>query len=224
MKLRYLGHSAFLITTNEGLDILIDPYLDRNPLAPIKSTQIKADYIVLTHAHGDHLGDALHIAKMGATTFICVSELASLISKRGHKVHAMQIGGAFNFPFGRLKLVPAMHGSMTPEGQYGGLAAGVLMQIDGKTIYHSGDTGIFGDMQLIGQMNHIDIALLPIGGNYTMDATDALWALDLLLPDLTIPMHYNTFEVIQADAEGFARQAAIKGYKVRVLQPGQLLE
>lgn len=224
MKLQYLGHSAFRLISADDTHILIDPFLDKNPLAPIKSDQIKADYIILTHAHGDHFGDALKIGKMGQTTFICVSELASLISKRGHKVHAMQIGGAFQFSFGRLKLVPAWHGSMTPDGQYAGMAAGVVLNLDGKCIYHCGDTGIFGDMKLIGEMNPVDYLLIPIGGNYTMDTADALYAVKLINPQCSIPMHFNTFEVIKTDPTDFANQAASFGQKVIILQPGQWLE
>ncbi len=221
MRLQYLGHSAFRIVTNGGKSILIDPFVDRNPLATLRSEQLSADYIVLTHAHGDHLGDTLSIARKGSTTIVGVGELMSMFAEKGHKTHSLQIGGSFNFDFGRLKLVPALHGSLTPDGRYAGLAASVLLSIEGKNIYHCGDTGIFGDMKLIGEMNPIDLVLIPIGGNYTMDIADALWALDLIKPKLSIPMHYNTFPLIKADPEEFAKLAEKKGYQVEVMQIGQ---
>lgn len=224
MKLQFLGHSAFRIVTDNNTVIIIDPYLDNNPLAPIKSAEIKADYIILTHAHGDHCADAMKIAKMGHTTFICVSELANYLSKKGYQTHAMQIGGAFSFPFGRVKLVQALHGSMTPDGLYAGLAAGVILTIDGQCIYHCGDTGLFGDMKLIGDMNAINYLLIPIGGNYTMDIPDAVEAVKMLRPQCAIPMHYNTFEVIKADPQVFKNLLEELGYKAVILAPGELLE
>lgn len=224
MKLQFLGHSAFRILTDDNLALIIDPFLDNNPLAPVKSGEISADYIILTHAHGDHLGDAFKIAKKGHTTFICVSELASYLSQKGYKTHGMQIGGAFTFPFGRVKLVQALHGSMTPEGLYGGLAAGVVLNIDGKCIYHCGDTGIFGDMKLIGEMDAIDYLLIPIGGNYTMDIDDAVQAVKMIRPRCAIPMHYNTFEMIKADPQKFKILLAERGYEAIILTPGDFLE
>jgi L-ascorbate metabolism protein UlaG (beta-lactamase superfamily) len=220
MKLRYLGHSAFQIVSSSGTEIVIDPFLDNNPLAPFKSHQVSADYIIITHAHGDHIGDALKIAETGKTTFVCVSELAGMLANQGHKTHAMQIGGAFTFSFGRLKLVPALHGSMTPDGRYAGLAAGVVLSIDGKCIYHCGDTGLFGDMRLIGEMFDVDYMLVPIGGNYTMDIGDAIYAVRMINPKIAIPMHYNTFDLIRADPESFAKQVKEHGYSTQVLSPG----
>lgn len=224
MKLQFLGHSAFRIVANSGAVIIIDPYLDNNPLAPVKSSEISADYIILTHAHGDHCGDAFKIAKMGHTVFICVSELANYISKKGYKTHAMQIGGAFEFPFGLVKLVQALHGSMTPDGLYAGLAAGVVMNIDGQCIYHCGDTGLFGDMKLIGEMHKVDYLLVPIGGNYTMDISDAAQAVKMIQPRCAIPMHYNTFEIIKADPQVFQSRLAELGYQAVILAPGDSLE
>lgn len=222
MKLTFLGHSAYQIITDKGERILIDPFLDRNPLAAVKAGDVKADWIILTHAHGDHLGDAEKIAR-GDTTIICVSELASYLAKRGKKVHAMQIGGAHDFPFGRVKLTMALHGSMTPDGQYGGLAAGVILQIGETTLYHTGDTGIFGDMKLIGEMHRIDCLMIPIGGNYTMDSADAAMATAWLKPALVIPMHYDTFEVIRTDPQVFAGIVEAQGIACRILQPGEAL-
>lgn len=221
MKLIYLGHSAFYLENSSGTSILIDPFLDKNPLSPIKAKQVYADYIILTHAHGDHLGDAYAIADMNSTVIICVSELASIIAKRGYKVHAMQIGGACDFSFGRVKLTMALHGSCTPEGEYAGLAAGLILNIDDVTLYHCGDTGIFGDMKLIGEMHKIDYLLVPIGGNYTMDINDAVLAAKMINPAVAIPMHYNTFDAIKANPEEFVAKLEENGILGQVLQAGE---
>lgn len=224
MKLRYFGHSAFALEDERGKVILIDPYLDQNPLSLVKSLDVRADYIVLTHAHGDHLGDAFAIAKRTEPLFICVAELAKYVSAKGFRAHSMQIGGAHDFDFGKLKLTIAQHGSMTPEGQYAGLAAGVLLFIDGKCIYHTGDTGLFLDMKLIGEMNDIDCMLLPIGDNYTMGIRDAVKALEFVRPKLAIPMHYNTFDVIKTDPREFQIQAQSLGIKCLIMNPGEEIE
>ena len=163
MKLKYFSHSAFQITTKNGEKILIDPFLDGNPTSPVKSDDVSADYIVLTHAHGDHIGDTFKIAKKSDSTVIAVNELANYCAEKGAKAHNMHIGGAYNFPFGKVKFTIAHHGSQTPDGQYAGEPAGVLLTIDGKTVYHTGDTGLFYDMKLIGEMNPVDYMLVPIG-------------------------------------------------------------
>jgi len=221
MKLLYLGHSAFQLTSAQGIRLVIDPFVDNNPLAPIKAKDLKADYILLSHAHGDHCGDALRIAEKGKSTIIAVSELASYFSQSGHKTHPMQIGGAYDFEFGRVKLTRAEHGSMTPDGRYGGLAAGFVLTIDGICIYHAGDTGIFGDMKLIGELDRIDYFLVPIGGNYTMDIQDAAIATSWINPKYAIPMHYNTFPLIKADPEELRKALRDCETQVLVLKPGQ---
>ena len=223
MKLLYLGHSAFQLTSAQGIRLVIDPFMDNNPLAPIKAKDLKADYILLSHAHGDHCGDALKIAEKGRSTIIAVSELASYFSQSGHKTHPMQIGGAHNFEFGRVKLTRAEHGSMTPDGRYGGLAAGFVLTIDGICIYHAGDTGIFGDMKLIGELDRIDYFLVPIGGNYTMDIQDAAIATSWINPKYAIPMHYNTFPVIRTVPQEFVARLEARGYKGRVMEIGEKL-
>ena len=196
MKLRYFSHSACQITTNSGLKILIDPFLDNNPTSPVKSADVDADFIVLTHAHGDHIGDSFAIAKRCNSKFIAVFELANYIESKGFNAHPMHIGGSRAFEFGKLKFTMAMHGTVTPEGSYAGLAAGVILSIDGKNLYHTGDTGLFYDMKLIGEMNPIDYMLLPIGDNFTMGIDDAVKAVELANPKCAIPIHYNTFPVI----------------------------
>ncbi len=220
MQLRFLGHSAFEVKSSGGQTILIDPYLDGNPLAAVKSDQITADFIVVTHAHGDHLGDALKIARRCGSLLICVYELGSYLASKGFQTHNMHIGGAHDFAFGRAKLTIAWHGSQTPEGQYAGPAAGVMLWVDGSCIYHTGDTGLFYDMKLIGELNRVDYLLLPIGDNYTMGIDDAVKAVELVRPRVAIPMHYNTFGLIEADPEVFADKVRALGRECLVLQPG----
>ena len=221
MKLRYFSHSSFQITTDAGKVLLIDPFLDDNPTSPVRSENVVADYIILTHAHGDHVGDAFKIAQRTDPLFICVNELANYCAGKGFRAHNMHIGGAHLFEFGRLKFTIAHHGSMTPDNTYGGEPAGVLLTIDGKTIYHTGDTGLFYDMKLIGEMTSIDYMLLPIGDNFTMGIDDAVKAVELANPDVAIPMHYNTFPVIKADPKIFAEKVIKNGFKAQVMEFGQ---
>jgi len=221
MKLRYFSHSSFQITTDSGLVLLIDPFLDDNPTSPVTSDEVTADFIVLTHAHGDHLGDAFKIAKRSDPLFICVNELATYCSEKGFRAHNMHIGGSYDFDFGTLKFTIAHHGSVTPDGTYGGEPAGVVLTIDGKTVYHTGDTGLFYDMKLIGEMTPLDYMLLPIGDNFTMGIPDAVKAVELAAPGCAIPMHYNTFEVIEADPEVFKALVETAGMKAVVMQFGE---
>lgn len=219
MKLSYFGHSAFGFTTDSGTRLLIDPYLDDNPLCPVKANQVEAEYIVITHAHSDHLGDTLKIARSD-TTVICVAELAGYLREKKLKTHAMQIGGEHSFDFGSLRLVSALHGSMTPDGRYAGLAAGAIITMDGICLYHMGDTGIFGDLKLIGERHKIDCLLIPIGGNYTMDPVDAALAASWIKPELAIPMHFNTFPLIKQDPTRFAELCKKHGIKTKIMEPG----
>ncbi len=224
MKLKYFGHSAFQIKTIMGQTILIDPFLDDNPVSPVKSKDVTADFIILTHGHGDHVGDALKIAKKSNPLFICVNELAEWVKSKGFNAHNMHIGGAHNFNFGRVKFTIAHHGSLTPDNQYAGEASGVLITIEEKTIYHTGDTGLFYDMKLIGEMNPINYMLLPIGDNYTMGVEDAVKAVELARPKMAIPMHFNTFPVIKSDPDKFKKSVEEKGFKCRVLNFGEEIE
>ncbi|MGC9361334.1 MAG: metal-dependent hydrolase [Candidatus Syntrophosphaera sp.] len=220
MKLRFFGHSAFEIKTDDGHTILIDPYLDGNPVATVGSDKVEADFIVPTHAHGDHLGDTIKIAERCGSLVICVAELAGYLSGKGLKTHAMQVGGAHEFPFGKLKFTPAWHGSMTPDGHYAGPAAGVLLWIDDVCVYHAGDTGLFYDMRLIGEMHDVDYMMVPIGDNYTMGIDDAVRAVEYVQPKNVIPMHYNTWPVIKADPQLFASKIEAMGIKCLLLSPG----
>lgn len=220
MKITYYGHSAFGFELDDGTRIMIDPFISGNPDCPASVEDLKADYIIITHAHGDHVGDTFRIADKAHTQIIAVTELGGIIAKMGYRTHGIQIGGAFNFPFGRVKLTMALHGSVTDEGQYAGLASGVLLTVDDTTIYHTGDTGLFGDMKLIGEMNDIDYLMVPIGGYYTMDIEDALKAVEFVQPRIVIPMHYNTFPRIKADPEQFCARVKAKGFDCMVLKAG----
>jgi len=224
MKLRYFSHAAFQITTDNGKVILIDPFLDNNPTSPVKSDDVNADYIILSHAHGDHLGDTVKIGQRCSSTVICVDELANYLEAQGLSVHNMHIGGGHDFDFGRVKFTIAHHGSKTPDGEYAGEAAGVIISSGGKNIYHTGDTGLFYDMKLIGELNKIDYMLLPIGDNYTMNIPDAVRAVDYVNPAVAIPMHYNTFPVIKADPNLFKNKVEAEGKNCKVLEYGEEIE
>lgn len=216
MKLKYFGHSAFQITTSDGTIILIDPFITGNPFAKTKAKDLKADFIILSHAHGDHLGDTHQIATKD-TTIICVAELSDILNEQGFSTHPLQIGGGYDFPFGRVDFTTATHGSRTPEGEYAGLAAGIILSADGTTIHHAGDTGLFSDMKLIGERNKIDYYLVPIGGNYTMDIADAALAASWIRPRYAIPMHYNTFPIIKKEPLDFVKEALKYQVEVRVM-------
>ncbi len=224
MKLRYFSHSAFQITTNSNKIILIDPFLDGNPTSPVTSNEIFADYIILTHAHGDHLGDTIKIAQKSNSLVIAVNELANYVSGKGVKAHNMHIGGSYNFEFGKVKFTIAHHGSSTPEGYYAGEPAGILLTIDGITIYHTGDTALFYDMKLIGEMNKIDYMFAPIGDNFTMGIEDAVKSVEFVNPKCVIPIHYNTFSVINSDPQTFKSKVEENGYYAKVLNFGEEIQ
>jgi L-ascorbate metabolism protein UlaG (beta-lactamase superfamily) len=197
MEITYFGHSCFMIR-NGGASIIIDPFYDEKRFAP------KPDFVVATHGHSDHLGHALELCVNGAK-FIGIFELCNYLGSLGEiDAHPMNIGGFFDFGAFRLKLTEATHSSSADGIHEIGRATGVIVEIGGKTIYHAGDTGLFGDMELLGRRHKMDIAMLPIGGNYTMDIDDAVYAARLLKPKVAIPMHYGTFPVIQADPQEFA--------------------
>jgi len=223
VKITYLSHSCFHIK-GEKHSIIIDPFLTNNPLAKVKPDDIKTDAVLVSHAHFDHLGDAVEIAGKNNAPVIGVFEVVNYCLSKGVQGHPMHIGGAWRFPWGRIKLTIAHHASTGDTGTLGN-PCGFIMEIDGKKIYHSGDTGLFFDMKLIGE-EKIDVALLPIGGNFTMDVEDAVKALKLLHPKIAIPMHYNTFDVIKADPQDFAnlvKKSRIKT-KVNILNIGETLE
>jgi L-ascorbate metabolism protein UlaG (beta-lactamase superfamily) len=222
-KLTYYGHSCFLVESG-GFAVIVDPFLTGNPRATVRAEDIACDFIVVTHAHGDHLGDAVPIAKRTGATIITNYEIANHCEKEGAKVHPLHIGGGASFPFGRAKLTQAFHGSSFADGSYGGNPAGVVLRLPDAVVYHAGDTGLFSDMQLIGEEG-LDAALLPIGDNFTMGPDDAVRAVRFLKPKMVVPMHYNTFDVIGTDPQSFRRKAEREaGVRVVVLEPGQSVE
>lgn len=221
-KIIFHGQS-FLEIKTKSHTILIDPFITGNPLCDVKAADVKCDYIILTHAHGDHFGDTIQLAQKNDATVIAMVELADSIEDKV-KSHGMNLGGGYNFDFGRVKLTLAHHSSSTNDGRYMGDPAGILLSVDGKCIYHAGDTALFYDMKLIGEMNKIDIAFLPIGDNFTMGVDDAVKAVEFVNPEMTVPIHYNTFPVIKADANDFKRKVESIGKKCTVLAPGEAIE
>lgn len=207
MKLSWHGQSCLQIITTEGTRILIDPFITGNDFSDLNAEKILADVIILTHAHNDHVGDTEAIAKRTGALIIANVELAAYFAKKGLKTHGMQPGGKYDFEFGRVKMTPAIHSSVYEDasGQLIplGIAAGLLLMIDGVEIYHAGDTALFSDMQLIGQQHEIDYAFLPIGDNFTMGPTDAALATTWLKPKKVTPIHYNTFPIIAQDPQAF---------------------
>lgn len=201
MKITYHGHSCFLLEGNKQ-SVIFDPFLKDNPLAKIKPDDVKADAILVSHGHFDHVGDAVEISKNNNAIIIALFELANYFQNKGAKSHPMNIGGSYHFPFGTVKLTIAHHGSTTETGATGN-PCGFILNMDDKVVYHAGDTGLFSDMRLIGEMNHIDVALIPIGDNFTMGISDALKAVEFLRPKIAIPMHYNTFDMIRQDPKQF---------------------
>jgi L-ascorbate metabolism protein UlaG (beta-lactamase superfamily) len=206
-----------------GATLLTDPFLTGNPLAAVTADEVSADYILVSHAHGDHLGDAVPIAKRTGATIIANFEIAAYCGNEGVNAHPLHIGGGRDFPFGRVKLTIAHHGSSFPDGSYGGNPAGFLLTLEGKKIYHACDTGLFYDMKLIGEEG-IDLAMLPIGDNFTMGPEDALKAVKFIEPKIVVPIHYDTFEVIEQDPHAFARMVeAETSARCMVLKPGDSL-
>lgn len=220
-KVTFLGHAAVLLEGRETT-LVIDPFLTGNPVAAVGPEELRPDLIVLTHAHGDHWGDTLDLAGKSATV-VSTYEIAVYAEKHGAQAFPMNIGGRYAFPGGWLKFYPAWHSSSFPDGSYGGMPMGVVVELDGKKIYHAGDTALFGDMRQIGEEG-LDLALLPIGDTFTMGPDDALAALELLKPKKVVPIHYNTFPVIEQDGEAFVARARTLGVEGAALKPGEAIE
>ncbi len=203
-RVQWLGH-ACLLFESDGTHVLVDPFLTGNPAAAARADQVPADFILISHGHGDHVGDAVAIAQRTGATVVCNYEISEWLQKQGlKKVHGQQHGGGHNYPFGRVKLTLAFHGSALPDGTYGGNPAGFLITLkDGRKVYDAADTGLFGDMRLIGEEG-IDLALLPIGDNFTMGPDDAVRAVKLLQPHKVVPIHFNTWDLIAQDATAWA--------------------
>ncbi|HIC86693.1 MAG TPA: metal-dependent hydrolase [Aquificae bacterium] len=226
-KLTFIGHATWAVEGN-NLKGIIDPFFDGNPQAAFKKDDfLDVNYIFLTHGHGDHIGDTIYIAKKSGATVIACFELTLYLDKFGVNTHKMHVGGRYKFPFGKVKLTPALHGNSIVDENgniiYGGMPYGFVIEVDGKKVYHAGDTGLTMDMALLEREN-IDVALLPIGGNFTMDIEDALRAVELIKPKLAIPMHYNTWPIIEADPLKFVEGCKKLGVESLVVNPGESIE
>ena len=222
VDVRFLGHAAFHIT-GAGADVLVDPFLTGNPKAAATADEVPADVILLTHGHGDHLGDTVAIAKRTGAHVVAIVELADELRGAGlENVSDPNYGGTVVFDWGWVKLVPAWHTAVSPSGT-AHAPVGLLISYDGHLIYHLGDTCLFGDMKLIAQRgDKVDLALVPIGGHYTMDRYDAVTAVELINPQQVIPMHYNTFPPVETDAEAFKADVQNAGFsEVVILEPGE---
>lgn len=222
IEVTFMGHACFLLEA-KGKKILIDPFLSGNPLAGTDPESLKPDLILLTHGHGDHLGDAIEIAKSSGAEMLGVYELMNYCQSRGvENVHQAHMGGKISYDFGWVKLVPAFHSSSTPDGTYTGNPVGFVVNFFGHHFYHAGDTGIFGDMELIGRIFGVDTAMLPIGSTFTMDIDEAVEAVKMLKCSNVIPMHYNTFPPVEADPEVFKKKVEeATDTRVIILKPGQ---
>lgn len=219
-KITWLGHSSFQIET-AGKTILLDPFFTGNPSATLEAATVEADAIIVSHGHGDHVGDTVDIAKRTGALVIANFEIIEWMGKQGiENVHPQHIGGTHQYDFGTVKLTIAHHGSMLPDGSNGGSPCGILLKLEGGTIYFAADTGLFYDMKLIGEEG-IDLAILPIGDNFTMGPADSIKATKLIQPKRVLPMHYNTWPLIEQDASAWADQ--IRGQtdaEPVVLEPG----
>ncbi len=224
-RLCWLGHACLLLES-DGQRVLIDPFLTGNPAAATTADKVPADFILVSHGHGDHVGDTVAIARRTGATVITNYEMSEWFQKQGvSKVHGQQHGGGHAYPFGRVKLTLAFHGSALPDGSYGGNPCGFLIAFkDGTHVYDAADTGLFGDMRLIGEEG-VDLAVLPIGDYYTMGPDDALRAVKLIQPRQVVPIHYNTFELIAQDAGAWAARVRRETQaEPVVLKPGEWVE
>ncbi|WP_132742962.1 metal-dependent hydrolase [Scopulibacillus darangshiensis] len=226
MKVTYHGHSVVLIESSKA-NIIIDPFITGNGEARIEAADLpNIDVIILTHGHNDHVGDTIDLAKRNDALVIGIAELATYLGWKGLKTHGMSIGGGYDFDFGRVELTQAFHGSSFTEEDnqqiiYTGMPAGLILTIDGKKIYHAGDTGLFSDMKLLGEKHDIDLAFLPIGDNFTMGPDDAVKAAEWVKAKTVVPVHYNTFPVIKQDPEAFVSQLNGKG---KMIASGESIE
>ncbi len=223
MIFHFLGQSGFSVRIGEH-HLLIDPFLTGNDLAVDEPGDFSPSHILLTHGHADHYGDTEEIAKRSSATVVSSFEIAEYLGKKEIGAHGMNPGGSFTFPFGKLKFTPAWHSNSLPDGTYGGMPMGMVLEAEGKRVYHAGDTALFSDMTLLAR-GGLDLAFLPIGDNFTMGPDDALEAVKLLRPKQVVPMHFNTFPVIEQDPEAFKRAVeAETDAVVVVLRPGEKLE
>ncbi len=212
VKIVYHGHTN--VEIHSGLHrIQIDPFYDQNPLADVKAAAVHPQYILLTHAHFDHEADALAIAKANNATIVSCYEIAQHYGNQGCQIYPMNLGGTASFPFGKASMTLAFHTSSFADGSNGGVAAGFVVETGDKVIYHAGDTALFGDMQLIGKLWKIDVALLPIGDGFTMGPAHALMAAEFLKAKTIIPIHYDTYPPIKQDANAFTKEVKKLGFR-----------
>ena len=221
MDIRFLGHAAFALE-HDGTTVLIDPFLTGNPKAAASADEVAADAILLTHGHGDHYGDTVAIAKRTGATVVAITEIAGEISEEGVETIDTNLGGTAEFDWGSVRLTPAWHTSTTPKGTVS-TPAGLVVEFGDKRIYHLGDTALFSDLALPKRRGHLDVALMCIGGHYTMDRFDAVVAAELVGADQVIPCHYDTFPLVATDAQAFKSDVQNAGFaEVVVLEPGEI--
>jgi L-ascorbate metabolism protein UlaG (beta-lactamase superfamily) len=224
MKITFLGHASLAIEVG-GKHIIVDPFITANEAAShIDIMQLKADYILITHAHGDHILDVEAIAKNTGATIVSNAEIAGYYEKKGFKSHMMNHGGSWNFDFGKVKYVVAHHSSSFPDGTYGGNQGGFVIEGEHKNIYIAGDTAVTFDMKLIPMRTKLDLAILPIGSNFTMDVEDAIIASDFLECDKILGYHYDTFGYIKIDKEEAIKKFFNKGKDLMLLNIGDSIE
>jgi L-ascorbate metabolism protein UlaG (beta-lactamase superfamily) len=223
-QLTYLGHGTFQIDS-AGQTIVIDPFFTGNPKATVKANEVSPDVIIISHGHGDHVGDAVAIAKRTGCLVIANFEICEWLGSQGvTNTHPQHIGGSHKHAFGTVKLTIAHHGSMLPDGSNGGNPCGILLKLEDGTIYHACDTALFMDMQLIGEEG-LDVAIVPIGDNFTMGPDDALKAVKFLKPKKVIPDHYGTWPLIDQDANAWAKRVKAETQSEAILlQPGETFE
>jgi L-ascorbate metabolism protein UlaG (beta-lactamase superfamily) len=223
MNIRFLGHAAFSLEA-DGTTVLIDPFLTGNPKATVSAGEVEANAILLTHGHPDHYGDVVDIAKRTGATVVAITELAHELAEdlgEDHQVLDPNMGGTVELDWGSVRVVPAWHTSTTPKGTYN-TPAGLVIELGGQRVYHLGDTCLFSDLQLVKRRGRLDVAILPIGGHYTMDRFDAVVAAEWVGADTVIPCHYGTFPPIETDAQAFRTDVQNAGAgEVVILEPGE---